>query len=962
MTGTLGVAEKKRCEEASEMFRTLLETRYTAMKPIKTIAISVCYLCAFLAVISRPALSSNDDQQEQQRGVGVQATERRIALVIGNADYTVAPPLGNPVNDARDMAEALKQVGFEVISGENLSQQAMDDKIRQFGGKLREGGVGLFYYAGHGMQAYGENYLIPVDADIRDETEVKYKTVHVGLVLGRMEEAKNRLNIVILDACRDNPYRSFARSSSGGLAGITAARGQIYISYATATDSTAADGDERNGLFTGELLEQIKRPGLTLQKVFMNVRFEVSTKSGGKQVPFEYNSMVEEFYFVPPAEGSTGDTPKQPPTEPKDPPKNPTVSAADLLLQAETALKRNDADKAKSAAEDALKIESQNSIAHRLKGEACFGKRIRECWGQEIETTLQLAQAPRNAREYEARAWANRYKGNLDQALIDLNESLRLDSKFAWAYYSRGNVFMLKREIEIAIADYTQAISLESDAIIYYQGRASAYAAARNYDLAIADYSKAISLNSNDVGIWRGRASMYQAKKDYTRAVEDLTRVIGLDPTNPTNYSIRGNVRRELNQTDLAISDYSQVIQLNPKYCPAYGERAKLYRLTGRIELAEADEKKAADLCPGRATSTSPADWITQAEDKMRHRRFDEALRIAEDQLAKDPRNAVAIRLKTEAVSYVKPGDSNSRSSGIQTVLQMLTGKALRDAREFEARAWALYMNKARIMTDADYDLVIADCNEATRLDSRFDRAYVLRGSIWQMRKLYERAIADFSKAIELYPNIANTRRFRANLYRQKGDYDSAIADLTAVIGTDATISDYSIRGDLYSEKGDYRNAIVDYTSAIKLKPDFWQAYERRAQAYRNMGLVDRAVADERKAQELKNPTPPTTPAPRDHRDIPIISSDKCKQGFVWREARASDHVCVTPQTRAQTAEDNRLAASRIDLINRTYRPNTCKQGFVWREAFPGDVVCVTPQTRAQAAEDNRQAATRRAQ
>src|SRR5262245_36441894 len=433
----------------------LLAIREPSMNQIKMISISICCLFALVAVDSLPALSSIDDRQEQQRGVGVQATERRIALVIGNAAYTVAPPLGNPVNDARDMAEALKQVGFEVISGENLSQQAMDDKIRQFGEKLREGGVGLFYYAGHGVQADGENYLIPVDADIRDGTELKYKTVHVGLVLGRMEEAKNRLNIVILDACRDNPYRSFARSSSGGLAVITVTRGQIYISYATAANSTAADGNERNGLFTGELLGQIDRPGLTLQEVFMNVRAGVLTKSGGKQVPFDYSSMVEKFYFVPPAESPTDapsvDATKSPETIPEDPPKNPTVSAADLLLQAETALKRNDADEAMRAAGDALKIESQNSIAHRLKGEACFGKHITGCWGKEIETILRFSPAPRNAREYEARAWANRYKGNLDQALTDLNESIRLDSKFAWAYYGRGGVFMLKREIDSAI-------------------------------------------------------------------------------------------------------------------------------------------------------------------------------------------------------------------------------------------------------------------------------------------------------------------------------------------------------------------------------------------------------------------------------------------------------------------------------------------------------------------------------
>src|SRR5262245_694980 len=645
----------------------------------------------------------------------------------------------------------------------------------------------------------------------------------------------------------------------------------------------------------------------------------------------------------------------------------------DLLLQAENALKRIDFDQAFRSAEEALKIESQNSIALRLKGEACSGKCNTECLRQEIETTLQLLPAPRDAREYEARAWANQYKRDPDQAFADINESIRLDSRFAWAYYGRGGIFMARREIDAAIADYTRAISLEPDAVIYYRACAYAYGLEKNYDLAIADYSKAIKEKSNDVAFWRSRAAMYQAKGDYQRAIEDLTRAIGLDPTSYINYYERGNARRDLTQIDLAISDYSKTLQLHSAFRPAYTERAKLYRLIGKNDLAEADEKMAAGSSGKPETSTAPAAWITQAEDEMRHRHFDEALRITEDQLTKDPRNAVAIRLKSEAVSYVKRGDSNSRSSGIQMVLQMLTGKALRDAREFEARAWSLYMSKARSMTEVDYKIVITDCSEAIRLDPRFDRAYLLRGNIWRMRKEYERAIADYSRVIELYPNDVNARRLRAGIYILKMDFDSAIADLNFATRSDATVSDYLRLGDCYTEKRDYRSAVANYSSAIKLDADYWPAYEKRAQAYRNIGLVDRAVADERKAQELKNPTQPPTSDLRTPPPVSVITgtlkidptpsrSDTCKQGFVWREARPSDHVCVTPQTRAQTAEDNRLAASRIDPNNRAYGPNTCKQGFVWRDAFPGDFVCVTSQTRAQAAEDNRLAATRRVQ
>ncbi|MEK7833697.1 MAG: caspase family protein [Acidobacteriota bacterium] len=241
----------------------------------------------------------------QDRGQGTKSkSEQRIALVIGNADYKESK-LTNPVNDARDMAAALRGVGFEVLTGEDLSLREMEDKVRVFGQRLRQGGVGIFYYAGHGTQVNGANYLIPINADIQSPTDFKYKALEVGYVLGMMEEARNRLNVVILDACRNNPFRSFARSSSGGLAGITSAPGQIYISYATAANSTASDGSGRNGLFTGELLKQLSQPGQTLQQVFMNVRREVRRKTEGQQVPFEYSSVEEDFYFVPPKPSTT---------------------------------------------------------------------------------------------------------------------------------------------------------------------------------------------------------------------------------------------------------------------------------------------------------------------------------------------------------------------------------------------------------------------------------------------------------------------------------------------------------------------------------------------------------------------------------------------------------------------------------------------------------------------------------
>src|SRR5262245_5380588 len=152
--------------------------------------------------------------------------ERRIALVIGNGDYPSAP-LRNPPNDARTISQALRELGFDVDLYENVDQRQMRRAIIQFGDRIREGGIGLFYYAGHGMQVGGRNYMIPVDAEAKSESEVEADAVDVAMVLARMETARNKLNLVILDACRDNPFVRRFRSSVKGLASIDAPVGTL---------------------------------------------------------------------------------------------------------------------------------------------------------------------------------------------------------------------------------------------------------------------------------------------------------------------------------------------------------------------------------------------------------------------------------------------------------------------------------------------------------------------------------------------------------------------------------------------------------------------------------------------------------------------------------------------------------------------------------------------------------------
>jgi Caspase domain len=228
------------------------------------------------------------------------AGERRIALVIGNSHYEMSP-LTNPVNDARAMSDTLRRLGFEVTTLLDATEKQMVEAVRQFGDRTRSaGGVALFYYAGHGIQIDGTNYLIPVDAQLRKEYDVKYSTLNVNQVVDEMAYAKNRINIIILDACRNNPFARSFRSLRQGLAQIDASSGTL-IAFATAPGSVASDGSGENGLYTENLLEQMLVAGAPVEEVFKRVRVGVMKVTKGEQVPWESSSLVGDFYFTPAA-------------------------------------------------------------------------------------------------------------------------------------------------------------------------------------------------------------------------------------------------------------------------------------------------------------------------------------------------------------------------------------------------------------------------------------------------------------------------------------------------------------------------------------------------------------------------------------------------------------------------------------------------------------------------------------
>ena len=223
----------------------------------------------------------------------------RIALIIGNSAYPSGMALANPSNDAKDMAATLKNMGFGVIEVVNANKEQMLAAIDKVSKNLHgKNGVGMLFYAGHGLQLDWHNYMVPIDAKLNSASDVPRSTVDIEMVMSAFKSAGNRMNIVVLDACRDNPFADGKTASGKGLAPLDAPTG-TFLAYATAPGNVAADGvaGSKNGLYTGFLLQELQKPTARIEDVFKRVRFAVRKASNGTQIPWETTSLEDDFVF-----------------------------------------------------------------------------------------------------------------------------------------------------------------------------------------------------------------------------------------------------------------------------------------------------------------------------------------------------------------------------------------------------------------------------------------------------------------------------------------------------------------------------------------------------------------------------------------------------------------------------------------------------------------------------------------
>lgn len=458
----------------------------------RILALALALLACFVLALAGPAQA-----------------ERKVALVIGNGAYRVGP-LKNAVNDAEDISAALRGLGFKVALLKNADNRHMDEAVRQFAAGLKPGVLGLFYFSGHGLELGGVNYLVPVNAHIQSDADIKNGCLSAQWVLDKMEDAGNGLNVMILDACRDNPFPRNTKSTGQGLAGMNAPDGSL-IAFATGPGRTASDGTGRNGAYTKHLLQNLSTPGLSLVDMFMRTQGGVRQESQKAQIPWVSFSLSSHVYLAGPAPGAQA-----------RPTQSPDLAAERKRVAEETdRLKREQQELAQ------LQAEKQRMEAERQKLE-------------QAKAAAQ-AQAPKQTPLDEATATSLLKEGVAASGRGDKDEAIRLYTKAldagglsidnqVVAFNNRGNAYKNKGQYDRAIQDYDQALRLKPDYAEAFNNRGIAYWKKGQFDRAIQDYDQAIRLKPDDALAYGNRAFARKALGQIDQAKADAKRALELDP------------------------------------------------------------------------------------------------------------------------------------------------------------------------------------------------------------------------------------------------------------------------------------------------------------------------------------------------------------------------------------------------------------------------------------------------
>lgn len=457
------------------------------------------------------------------------------ALCIGNNAYSHATRLKNAGNDASDMAAALRKAGFDVTVRVDLNYRKLETALQDFSRSVSERDTVVFFYSGHGVQVGGVNYLVPVDTDLAgtDRRDLRYKAVSADQVLETIRRGYPGLSVMILDACRNDPFGD-TRAMGSGLAPMEAALGTVIV-FSTGAGRTASDNPSgRNGLFTKHLLENIDQK-LPFVDLIRQVREKVYTDSGGQQRPYLQEDVIGGFVLA--GDGQTAAGPQTPgagsgQSSGQRQTSEPLVNKGMRLFQA------GQFAEAAAAFESARRAEPEDSFAHNAAGVAL------DALGQQ-------------ARAVEC-----------------FNAAIRLKPAYAAAFVNRGLAYLKVPRYELAERDFSWAIEEDTDNPLVWLWRGKARLGLRRNDEAMEDLDRALDLDRGSAEGWRLRGQARYRLKQYSESLTDLNQAILITPDDPQNYTVRAATYRALGRHRDAELDERRASQLRDKGPQAFRRAA----------------------------------------------------------------------------------------------------------------------------------------------------------------------------------------------------------------------------------------------------------------------------------------------------------------------------------------------------------------------------------------------------
>jgi len=510
--------------------------------------------------------------------------EKRLALVIGNSDYEKGE-LKNPVVDALLMKNTLDSLDFEVLYHENISsREEIYKSFKEFARKLDSVDVSMIYYAGHGIQVNGKNYLVPTKVELKDEDDVEAYCYPFNKAMEYLSKYKDKVNIIVLDACRDNPFESSwsGRSYGGnGLADIESPDGCI-IAYSTKTGKVASD----NSYYAKYLCQYMQEPGLEIKNVFQKVRIKVNDLSNGKQTPVETHQMLTDFYLKKKSY-------EEELQKIKSLYKNKAYSDA-LSLIAKIITIKEEKNDAALPNDYFLKSKIHWKIAIKLK-KSKETKIANKEFNNAIENiTHAIELKPDSSNYYCFRGFLHQSLNNNEKALSDFNKAINLDPNNGKYYHERGRCFLNNNDSLRAKVDFLKSIVLSpNDKRLYYHResiyephepyffRSTFFEEFKNYPKAFEFFENQLKKEPKNADLYFERSGLYYTIGEYRKSIKDLITAFSFDNKNSDIFHFRSLIYTQLGVFKKAEEDAFKFIQISPDDPSGYYLLANMYEKNG---------------------------------------------------------------------------------------------------------------------------------------------------------------------------------------------------------------------------------------------------------------------------------------------------------------------------------------------------------------------------------------------